>query len=534
MKRFISLIIALCLACTLLTSAFAVDYYPRYSGNSDSLVDALECVGAADTSFSYREHIAAMNGISNYSGTAGQNQYLLQLLKSGQLVQSGYSSDNCDSAITNVTTENNDKYFPVYSGSSESLVDALNELQINSSYSYRSKIAICNGINNYCGSASQNTFMLDSLKCGTLMNPDYSSANASSYASQIHMHSDDLSIKENYGYEDQIYIVSRDRISVRTKPYVTGEKIASLEKGTPILGKGLYTNSKGHNWVQLVDREGNVSWVYSAYLTPHNDHTYIDLTDYGYEGFEVCTTCGNVQYTKSLNENGGIVLSTSDKAHLALAACSFAPLVGNFCDAGDALLSLYEGDYTGFAINLVAMIPLLGYAADAGKTVKVLDTADNMSVTIRVLEGGEFFEVVGKNNKRFLNSNMANMFELTDDIRFLKRDGFAAHHIVEFSDSSEAAQAARRIMEQYDIDLNSAANGVYLCSNPSMCFDVGGALHTGRHVSGYSDAVLQRLESALDATSSLSMKEQRDALIEALDQIARDLMRNDLRLQKVA
>ena len=54
-----------------------------------------------------------------------------------------------------------------YKGSS--IVDALKEINVNSSYSYRSKLAKKNGINNYKGSAEQNIKMLNLLKKGNLI-----------------------------------------------------------------------------------------------------------------------------------------------------------------------------------------------------------------------------------------------------------------------------------------------------------------------------------------------------------------------------
>ena len=49
-----------------------------------------------------------------------------------------------------------------------SIVDALNQIGVDSSYEYRSKLANANGIANYCGSADQNTQILKMLKNGTL------------------------------------------------------------------------------------------------------------------------------------------------------------------------------------------------------------------------------------------------------------------------------------------------------------------------------------------------------------------------------
>ena len=49
-----------------------------------------------------------------------------------------------------------------------SIVDALNEIGVDSSFSYRSKLASANGISNYTGTAEQNTQLLNLLKNGTL------------------------------------------------------------------------------------------------------------------------------------------------------------------------------------------------------------------------------------------------------------------------------------------------------------------------------------------------------------------------------
>ena len=132
------------------------DYFPRYTGNSSSIVEALNAIGV-DSSYSYRSKIAAANGISNYSGTPEQNTNMLNKLKAGTLKRPG-------SGTTVV-------YFPKYSGSSTSIVEALNAVGADSSYSYRSKIAAKNGISGYSGTPAQNTTMLNKLKAGNLIKP---------------------------------------------------------------------------------------------------------------------------------------------------------------------------------------------------------------------------------------------------------------------------------------------------------------------------------------------------------------------------
>ena len=64
-----------------------IEYYPACSSSQTSLVDALKSIGV-DSSFSNREKIAALNGISDYSGSAAQNNQLLSLLKQGKLIKS--------------------------------------------------------------------------------------------------------------------------------------------------------------------------------------------------------------------------------------------------------------------------------------------------------------------------------------------------------------------------------------------------------------------------------------------------------------
>lgn len=61
-------------------------YYSKYTGNSESLVDALNSLGI-NSSKENRTKIANANSIVVYEGTASQNQYLLGLLKLGKLIK---------------------------------------------------------------------------------------------------------------------------------------------------------------------------------------------------------------------------------------------------------------------------------------------------------------------------------------------------------------------------------------------------------------------------------------------------------------
>lgn len=60
------------------------EFYPKYKGTSISMVDALEELGIKST-LAKRKRIAVKNGISDYSGKASENAYLVKLLKLGKL-----------------------------------------------------------------------------------------------------------------------------------------------------------------------------------------------------------------------------------------------------------------------------------------------------------------------------------------------------------------------------------------------------------------------------------------------------------------
>ena len=60
-------------------------YYPKYTGNSNSIVEALKSVGEDDVSKEHRAEIAKKNGFSNFKFTSEENTKMLSLLKKGKL-----------------------------------------------------------------------------------------------------------------------------------------------------------------------------------------------------------------------------------------------------------------------------------------------------------------------------------------------------------------------------------------------------------------------------------------------------------------
>ncbi len=126
---------------------------------SSSIVAALNKIGV-DSSFAYRKKIAEANGISNYTGTGTQNTTMLLLLRAGKLIKP-----------STPVSASNTSYFKKYTGTSGSIVVALQAIGVDSSFNYRKKIAGANGISSYSGTAQQNTKLLSLLKNGQLKKP---------------------------------------------------------------------------------------------------------------------------------------------------------------------------------------------------------------------------------------------------------------------------------------------------------------------------------------------------------------------------
>ncbi len=102
-----------------------------------------------DSSFNNRKKLAGQYGISNYKGTASQNNQLLSKLKSGKPSNSTHNPSKKGNQTTN------------------SIVTYLNSIGTDASYSNRAKLAKKHGISGYKGTAAQNTKLLRILRSGS-------------------------------------------------------------------------------------------------------------------------------------------------------------------------------------------------------------------------------------------------------------------------------------------------------------------------------------------------------------------------------
>lgn len=72
-------------------------------------------------------------------------------------------------AVSTSSTKPTVEYYPIYKGNSNSIVDVLKELKVDSSFDNRKKIASKNGISNYKGTETENLLLIKLLKCGKLI-----------------------------------------------------------------------------------------------------------------------------------------------------------------------------------------------------------------------------------------------------------------------------------------------------------------------------------------------------------------------------
>ena len=101
-----------------------------------SIVDYLKSQGQ-DSSFSARKQLASQYGISNYSGTAEQNNQLLSALQGGSKTTTTNTSNNNTNKSTNTTTTNTSAHRKVtaVAGVDQSVMDRMNsQFQVSNAY----------------------------------------------------------------------------------------------------------------------------------------------------------------------------------------------------------------------------------------------------------------------------------------------------------------------------------------------------------------------------------------------------------------
>jgi hypothetical protein len=90
--------------------------------------------------------------------------------------------------------------------------------------------------------------------------------------------------------------------------------------------------------------------------------------------------------------------------------------------------------------------------------------------------------------------------------------GTDAHHIV--AANAEAAKPARDVLRRFDIDIDDAANGVFLPSNSGVITAAPGSIHSTVHTAGYYKTV----------NTDLSRARSRQEVLVVLERLRRRLL----------
>lgn len=120
---------------------------------------------------STKDMIITMDPVASKKPSIRHNLWGWQYSSKGKISGiSGYVDlDICYTKVDSCgTVQSTTAYYPRYTGTSVSIVAALNAVGVNSSYATRKLIAKENGITGYVGSPKQNTQMLALLKSGKL------------------------------------------------------------------------------------------------------------------------------------------------------------------------------------------------------------------------------------------------------------------------------------------------------------------------------------------------------------------------------
>jgi hypothetical protein len=227
-----------------------------------------------------------------------------------------------------------------------------------------------------------------------------------------------LNCREVYTGYEAIYIVTTNNAPIRSTPYKTGQKLATLQEGDVLLCKGLYVNSKSNYWIKTETSDGVVGYIFTGNLTEHTSHDLFSLQDVGFAGYAFCRVCGYVKATTCPGRIDADEDTDLLKIHVALAVLSFAPVVGNVFDVIDGLISLGEGDYFSAALSLVAAVPAVGTIADAIKgekiSSKVIDISSDTAVLIeRIDDTSDAIRISEAANSQKLARRMLKKFKET-------------------------------------------------------------------------------------------------------------------------
>lgn len=196
-------------------------FFPAYTGTSSSIASALSALNV-DSSYAYRAQIAAANGISGYSGTAGQNTTLLQLLKQGKLVKPGAAAPASSSAAAGLTAAN---------------LSRVSFLQQDKNTCKATSAAMA--VNLLVGSSRYSTadMIYSGVLCRSLDGERYTGSDGNTY---------------RVSYKTDSYIGSLGELTAAVD--------AALADGLPIVA-AVHSSATRHHWIVIVGRDSGGGYL---------------------------------------------------------------------------------------------------------------------------------------------------------------------------------------------------------------------------------------------------------------------------------
>lgn len=143
----------------------------QYVKGIDSGSEATITLIPADSSFEQLWNSSTAISLTNFTEESSKlANYPVSNIYSTTSINASYDDRYTGTPIVQPTSVE-DEYFPACAYTGVSIVDGLKSVGANSSYSYRSTIAVANGISEYESTSAQNTQMLNLLKAGKLKKP---------------------------------------------------------------------------------------------------------------------------------------------------------------------------------------------------------------------------------------------------------------------------------------------------------------------------------------------------------------------------
>jgi hypothetical protein len=222
-----------------------------------------------------------------------------------------------------------------------------------------------------------------------------------------------------------------------------------------------------------------------------------------------------------------------DAAQTGLDLVGLVPVIGEPADGANSLIYLARGDEVNAALSAASLVPIGGWVSTGGKLVNktikwVTKYGDDVfEGVVKLTNATEYLSKVSTKTKvvgSYPPSHTASQV-LRDE---LKSAGVAtppylnaAHHIIPWDDPR--ALDARKILDEFGIEYNSASNGVFLPMGAAK-YVTNETIHVGNHGPEYISYITNALRDVKAAGGN-----QAD-IIETLGDIRAKLLDGTLKL----